>query len=465
MNRHYSPRSVTIVITEIAWVVLTLGAALAMDMGWGTSFADVADLLPQITFATLLYAAALYYADLYNFSDVQIPRELLRAVVRAFTLLALIFGVLFLSTRWLRFDSITIFIHLVLTAAFVVFFRTRIDELLTHYGIFTRIAIVGAGTEAQGLAEEILRRPEHGQKVVCFVTRDGNPGNLWIHCLNPGSRAVPVISAGSLLEAARRQRIKRILVATADLAGDLPVDELLRCKADGFEVEDGHTFYERLLGRILTAQLRPEWLIFSGGFVRSRGALLVKRGVDVVAAIGLLVCTAPLSLLTALLIKLGDGGPVLFGQARAGRDGKPFTLWKFRSMRVGAEAETGPKWAEADDPRATRVGRYIRSLRIDEIPQGWNVLRGDMSFVGPRPERPEFVAQLRTSIPYYDHRHAMWPGITGWAQVNFPYAATAEDARQKLEYDLYYLKNFSILVDLLILARTVKIILFGWGSR
>jgi exopolysaccharide biosynthesis polyprenyl glycosylphosphotransferase len=187
--------------------------------------------------------------------------------------------------------------------------------------------------------------------------------------------------------------------------------------------------------------------------------------IDVLAASALLIANAPLCAIVALLIKLEDGGPVLFRQTRTGLNGVPFDLFKFRSMRVDAEVATGPKWAENDDPRVTRVGRWIRKLRIDEIPQAWNVLRGDMSFVGPRPERPEFVAKLRTLIPYYDQRHSVQPGITGWAQVNFPYGATVEESRQKLEYDLYYLKNFSVLMDAFIMLRTIKIVFFKWGSR
>jgi lipopolysaccharide/colanic/teichoic acid biosynthesis glycosyltransferase len=198
---------------------------------------------------------------------------------------------------------------------------------------------------------------------------------------------------------------------------------------------------------------------------RSGAALPSKRAVDLAAATGVLVLTAPLSLLVAMLIKLDDGGPVLFRQVRVGQHGLPFVLRKFRSMKVDAEAETGPVWAQADDPRVTRIGRWIRILRIDEIPQAWNVLRGDMSFVGPRPERPEFVATLRSEIPFYDQRHNVRPGITGWAQVNHPYAATVQDARRKLEYDLDYLRSFSISKDLLIMLRTIRIILFGWGSR
>jgi sugar transferase (PEP-CTERM system associated) len=315
------------------------------------------------------------------------------------------------------------------------------------------------------LAAEILKRPENGHQVMWFVSPDGQTTAIEVGTPNPGVCAVPVIPAATLPQRAREAGIKQILVATADLGASMPVDELLRCKAEGFPVEDGHTFYERLLGRILTDRLRPEWLIFSDGFVRSARARVAKRMVDLVAAIGLLVATLPLCLLVALAIKLEDGGPGLFGQVRVGLKGTLFKLWKFRSMRVDAEAQTGATWADANDPRVTWVGRWIRDLRIDEIPQAWNVLRGDMSFVGPRPERPEFVATLHREIPYYEYRHTVRPGITGWAQVNLPYTATVEDARDKLEYDLYYLKNFSVLMDLFILFRTVKIILFGWGSR
>jgi lipopolysaccharide/colanic/teichoic acid biosynthesis glycosyltransferase len=198
---------------------------------------------------------------------------------------------------------------------------------------------------------------------------------------------------------------------------------------------------------------------------RTSLARAIKRIIDVVAAAVVLLLTAPLSVLVAVLIKLEDGGPVLFSQVRIGRHGAPFRLRKFRSMRVDAEAETGPVWAQAEDPRVTRVGRWTRALRIDEIPQAWNVLWGEMSFVGPRPERPEFVTLLRSAIPLYDERHAVRPGMTGWAQVNLPYAPTVEHARQKLDYDLFYLQHVSVVTDLFIMMRTIRIILLGWRDR
>lgn len=458
--RHYSPRHVAIVVAEQTCILLTLALAIGLDLGG----ARAQQLLPQVGFAAFLYLTGFYYSDLYNFEELQQREELITAALRAFSGLAVLFGIIFLSTEWLRFRSLTILLHLPAAVLFVLLIRPQIDSWLTRRGVVTRVAIVGTGRQARQIAEQILRKRESGQLVYCFVSPEeceavepplsGDPG-----------RPIPVIPAGKLIELASRDRVKRILVATRDLGPALPVDALLHCKAQGFEVLDGHTFFERLYGRIFIADLSPQWLIFSDGFKRSAAARAIKRAVDLAAAAAIVVLTAPLCLLVAAAIKLEDGGPVLYRQRRVGLRGAVFTLLKFRSMRVDAELETGPKWAEDDDPRVTRIGRWIRSLRIDEIPQAWNVLCGDMSFVGPRPERPEFVALLRDRFPYYDYRHAVRPGITGWAQVNFPYGATVEDAREKLELDLYYLKNFSVLMDLVILIRTVKIILFGWGSR
>jgi sugar transferase (PEP-CTERM system associated) len=460
----YSPRSVAIVTVEMAWLLVSLVAVIAIDRELHRSAIDFNQLVQRVGFATFLYVASFYYCDLYNFPRLQVRRDLMAATVRTFSALAVLFGVLSLFTRWLPVTSEIILLHLALTTAFVLLVRMQIDAVLTRFGWVTRIAIVGTGTEARRLAEEVLQRREHGQEIYCFIGNDPE-GVVTVRCPNPGSHSVPVFPAAVLPELAARYRVKRILVASGDLRDELPVQELLRCKAEGYEVIDGHTFYERLLGRIFVADLSPQWLIFSDGFMRSARTRTVKRVLDLVTATCVIVLTAPLAALVTLLVKLEDGGPVLFRQARVGRGGTLFTLYKFRSMQVDAEKESGPKWAEVDDPRVTRVGRWIRALRIDEIPQAWNVLRGDMSFVGPRPERPEFVAMLQTLIPYYDHRHAVRPGITGWAQVNYPYGATVEDARCKLEYDLYYLKNLSGLMDIFILIRTIKIIMFGWGSR
>ena len=468
-QRHYSPRSVAIVLADLLWLVVSLAVAVSLDPTTRRFTAYPEDVAAQATFVLLVYVVTFYYGDLYNFTELRVRRDVVTAAVRVFSVLSLLFGVILLYTEWLTLRSWTILVHLAATSVFVVVVRLRIDALLRRYAVTTRIAIVGTGPEAHGIGQQVLKHPETGHEVAFFVatatTAGGAEAAIQLRVANPGVCSVPVMPPGSIAALVHEHRIKRILVATADVGADLPVEELLQCKADGISIEDGHTFYERMLGRILVADLQPSWLIFSEGFTRSKWALAVKRVVDVVLATALLVATAPLCALVSLAIKLEDGGPVLFGQRRLGRHGVPFTVLKFRSMRVDAEAESGPAWAQADDPRVTRIGRWIRDLRIDEIPQAWNVLRGDMSFVGPRPERPEFIEILRAAIPYYDHRHAMRPGITGWAQVNFPYGATVEDGRHKLEYDLYYLKNFSVVMDVVVIIRTLKILLFGWGSR
>ncbi len=268
-----------------------------------------------------------------------------------------------------------------------------------------------------------------------------------------------------LEEIVEREGIDKFVVALSDRRGVLPVEVLLSCKLRGVKVEDVATFYEQVSGKIMLENLRPSWLVFSEDFTISPLTRSLKRLQDIVlAAIGG-VLALPVAVLVAMLIRLDSRGPVLFRQERVGQDGEPFTLIKFRSMKVDAEATTGPIYAEADDPRITRVGRVIRRMRLDELPQLVNVLNGDMSFVGPRPERRFFVEQFEKDIPYYSRRMSVKPGVTGWAQVKYPYGANAEDAAEKLRLDLYYVKNMSSLFDLFIILQTVKIVLLGQGAR
>ena len=256
----------------------------------------------------------------------------------------------------------------------------------------------------------------------------------------------------------------RIIVALDERRSKLPVEQLLSCRLKGIQVDDGMAFTEDLDGKLSVQNLYPSALIFSNGFKKALVFKRAKRYLDIVAsAVGLLL-SFPFSLLTALAIKLDSEGPVLYRQERVGEDERRFYLLKFRSMRADAE-ENGPVWAEPDDERVTRVGRVIRKLRLDEIPQMLNVLRGEMSFVGPRPERSFFIEQLEKGIPYYSQRHIIKPGITGWAQIRYPYGASKEDALEKLKYDLYYIKHMSFLFDLMIIFETAKIVLLGKGAR
>jgi sugar transferase (PEP-CTERM system associated) len=261
------------------------------------------------------------------------------------------------------------------------------------------------------------------------------------------------------------RHVDRIVVGLTDRRGRLPIEQLLRAKLSGVRVEDATTTYERLTGKILIDDLKPSWLIFSDGFRASRGTRFIKRMLDLALSILLGLLTLPLMVLTAIAVKLDSAGPAVYSQERVGENGRVFNIFKFRSMRADAEEDGQPVWAREKDDRVTRIGRLIRLTRLDELPQLWNVMRGDMSFVGPRPERPFFVEQLAREIPFYMQRHAVKPGITGWAQVKYRYGSTVEDAMEKLRYDLYYIKHLSIVFDLTIVLDTVKVILFGKGAQ
>jgi sugar transferase (PEP-CTERM system associated) len=286
----------------------------------------------------------------------------------------------------------------------------------------------------------------------------------------PGDRGEiprgPLFRATSgLVGLALRARIEEIVVAMDDRRGGFPSDALLECRLRGIQVTDLLTFLERESGRVSVELMHPGWLIFANGFRCDFLRLATKRAFDVVVSLGMLIVSAPLALLAAVAIHAEDRGPILYRQTRTGQDGRPFRMIKFRSMRVDAEADGRAVWASRNDSRTTRVGAWIRRLRIDELPQLLNVLSGQMSLVGPRPERPEFVAALAHNVPFYNERHFVKPGITGWAQVRYGYGASESDAQAKLEYDLYYVKHHSLALDLMVLVQTVEIVLFRIGSR
>ncbi|MFX0195928.1 MAG: TIGR03013 family XrtA/PEP-CTERM system glycosyltransferase [Candidatus Hodarchaeota archaeon] len=260
-------------------------------------------------------------------------------------------------------------------------------------------------------------------------------------------------------------KVDRIIVAMEERRGRFPAEELLKCRMEGISIEEGIAFYEHLTGKLLIERAYPSFFIFSNGFIKTTYRNLVKTAMDFFLSVFGLILLLPIMALTALAIKLDSSGPVFYQQERMGKNGKIFLLLKFRSMKDNAERETGPVWAAEKDKRVTRVGKIIRKLRLDEIPQMINVLRGEMSFVGPRPERPHFVKHLQDEIPFYQKRHAVKPGITGWAQIEYTYGASTNDALEKLKYDLYYIKNISLFFDMNIIFQTIRSVLFGRGAR
>ncbi len=382
--------------------------------------------------------------------------------------------------------------------------RTLFHVLLRRFHFNERVLVVGVGPLAEHLVEEIESRPDSGYQVVAHLPelptgeRDGSDppdeeasevessphprgwrrlegrGGVALASAPadattasdaaPAADASPAERPRPLEDLVRDLRVDHIVLTMTERRGGFATGELLRCRLAGVVVEQGEDLYERVTGKIAVEALRPSYLIFNRGFVQHPVSAFAKRALDLVLAVVGIVLTWPLMVATAIAVRLDSPGPFLFRQERTGHNGRAFTLCKFRSMRTDAEKLTGPVWASQDDPRITRVGRFIRKTRLDELPQLFNVLLGEMSLVGPRPERPHFVQELASKIPFYEQRNLVKPGLTGWAQINYPYGNTVDDARQKLRYDLFYIKNRSLLFDLSIIFNTVKTVLLRRGT-
>jgi sugar transferase (PEP-CTERM system associated) len=321
-----------------------------------------------------------------------------------------------------------------------------------------RVLVLGTGPEAAAVDATLSRLAHRGVQVVGFYQTDAaHPVSV------PRER---ILASTPLQETIRSLRIREIVVAMREQRGGrMPLDDLLSCRLQGVPVTDLPALFERVAGAVHLESLKASWLIYGRGFHQGLGRRAVKRGFDLLAAATLLLLAAPIMLIAAAAIYAESGRPVVFRQERIGLGGRSFMLFKFRSMRPDAERDGVPRWAASGDPRITRVGRFMRRVRIDELPQIFNILRGEMSLVGPRPERPFFVAQLSRHVPFYAVRHAVKPGLTGWAQVRYSYGASVEDAMRKLEYDLYYVKNHSLLLDVVTLLLTVRVVLLGEGAR
>jgi len=333
--------------------------------------------------------------------------------------------------------------------------------VISTFDMFKRqILVIGAGDTAARIARLADSHAIHPFKIKAFVKMAHEPVCVPCISLDLGQSQNP----DSLVNYAREQGVREIVIATSERRG-LPVHPLLRCKLAGIRTTDFLSFWERECGRVNIDVLQPSWLVFSDGFRVGRLVSLSKRLFDIAVSVFLLIFTAPILLASAIAIKLDSPGPVFYRQVRVGLHGHPFTILKFRSMAVKAEQEGSPQWACLNDDRVTRVGSVIRKIRIDELPQLLNVLWGAMSFVGPRPERPHFVEQLAAQIPFYRERHSVKPGITGWAQISYRYGASLEDAREKLSYDLYYVKNRGLFLDFVILMETVRVVLWADGGR
>ncbi len=437
--------------------MVILGAYLRF-LGDPASFYTYEYLIPKALLIVACIQLSLYYFDLYDLkvfrSNIELGIRLLQSLGASTILLALLYYLF----PFLLIGRGIFFISLGFMGAIIVLWRILYNHFLKMKQLDQKIMIIGSGLLAKNIAKEIVERVDSGFKVVGFITED--PERVGEKLVNPSI----IGDHSQILDIALRERVDRIIVALEERRGRFPEAQLLECKMRGIVIEDGINFYEHLTGRLQVESLRPSFLIFSDGFKKSKISMGVKQVIEFILSMVGLILFTPILLILSFLIKIDSPGPVFYKQERVGKGGKIFRLLKFRSMVENAEAH-GPVWAEKEDKRITRVGRWIRKWRLDEIPQLFNVLKGDMSFVGPRPERPYFVEQLRKEIPFYDQRHTVKPGVTGWAQIKYRYGASKEDALEKLKYDLYYIKNFSPLFDLLIIFETIKVVLFRKGSR
>ena len=453
LYRHYVP-SLVFAMVAADLTVIALAAASAQHLGYWIGEGAEWPKAASVGAATLL---ALYLADLYNV-DFRVRRaELASRLFVALAAAAIGVAALGFAFPTLRLGRLA-FLHILGVGALgLLVSRLGWVALGPKRRQSHRVLVLGVGPSAATLPE---------------LQFSGTRPFTILGFLEDAPDAADRVPAGfdllgktkDLLNLVDELRPDLVLVALAEMRRALPAEELLECRLRGINVELWPTFYEKQTGKILVTNLRPSWLIFSDGFVKTSATRMVKRVLDVGLAFAGLVLSLPIMAVVACAIKLTSKGPALFRQQRVGQNGRIFVLNKFRSMTVDAERD-GPVWAAQRDPRVTRVGGWIRRTRLDELPQFWNVLVGDMSFVGPRPERPEFVGTLQRDIPFYMGRHSVKPGITGWAQVRHHYAASVEDSVEKLQYDLYYIKNMSPLLDLVILLNTLQVVLFARGSR
>ena len=456
--KHYIPHAVILLgLIDVALLMLAGEAgwrirASQLDMAVGEMTGRIGELIAYaVTMITAMVAVGVYGAESLRSMRFATAR-LLVAVSLGIIALAFVDFVVGGNNLW---RSILAY-AMGLTIVLLMLNRLLVGGMLGASAFRRRVLVLGAGDRADRL-RSLSERPESGFVIVGFIAMtDAEP---------VVSEAIARGAINNLTRFVENLGASEVVLALEERRNALPLADLLRIKTTGVHVNDFSSFIERETGRVDLASVNPSWLIFSDGFSSGRAiSSAAKRVFDIVASALLLALTGPIILLFALLVKLDSKGPAFFRQTRVGLFGQDFNLIKLRSMRTDAEAD-GAQFAQANDPRTTRIGRFIRKVRIDELPQAWAVLKGEMSFVGPRPERPEFVSDLEQQLPFYAERHMVKPGITGWAQINYPYGANLEDSRHKLEYDLYYAKNYTPFLDLLIMLQTLRVVLWHEGAR
>ena len=461
-KQYYPIRNIFFFIGEgiAIFVAVMVASWLLLNVEW---FGFDRWIYLKILLISMVCQTCLYYNDLYDLKVTDTFQELAIRLLQSLGTAAIILAGIYVIFPKTIVGSGIFAVSIVFVVVLIVSWRFFYTLILSR-GLFNqKIILLGSGLLAQNIFNEIILRKDSGYSIALNV--QDSPEGSGISCNQMQTETICKKDYDGLCELADQLDIKKIVVAIKERRGKLPLKELVKCRVKGIDVIEGTTFYEMLAGKLIVDEINPAWIIFSKGFYKSRSRRFIKRTLDLVLSTFMVVLFLPLIILTAVLIKIDSKGPVLFSQERVGMNKKPYMLYKFRSMIPDAEKKSGPVWASDNDKRITRVGKAIRKWRIDEIPQLWNVLKGDMSFVGPRPEREFFVNKLEEIIPYYVERFSVKPGISGWAQVCYSYGASVDDAVEKLNYDLFYIKNMSVFMDLMIILRTIKIVLFGKGAR
>lgn len=459
-KQYYPVRNAFFVVGEGLFIFLSVIIASWLLIGHDFIMVDQA-----LLFKTLLISVVcqlfLYYNDLYDLNVTNTYRELFIRLLQALGASAIFLAVVYFLFPAFIIGRGVFTVSICFVIAFIVLWRVGYTHVLNR-GLFDqKIVLLGSGELARNIAGEISDSRDCGYRIAAVVNGQNSDGQ----CVEGVAARICKNGYDGLCKEARALNIDKIVVAIEERRTGFPIRQLLQCRVDGIEVIEGTSFYEMLTGKLIVEKINPSWLIFSEGFRKSWLRRVLKRSGDLLLSIIMLVLLAPVLVVAAILIKLDSKGPVFFSQERVGENRKPYMVHKFRSMVQDAEKQSGPVWAQSNDSRVTRVGKFIRKWRIDEFPQLFNVIKGEMSFVGPRPERAFFVKELEEAIPYYGERFSVKPGVTGWAQVNYPYGASVEDAKEKLNYDLFYIKNMSIFMDMMVVMRTVKTVLFGEGAR
>jgi len=404
----------------------------------------------------------LYYNDLYDFDVASTLTETSIRLLQAIGVTSIFLAAIYFVFPQLIIDQKIFILSILFLFVFIIGWRLVYIQILNK-GLFNEnIILLGSSSLALDILKEIQNTIDCGYTISAIIP-DSEDEPFEIDQLQ--HKIIIRQEKDDLCKAASDMGTNKVVVALKERRGSFPTDELIQCRTAGIEVIEGSTFYEMLTGKVLVTKVNPSWLIFSDGFQKSKMQTILKRIEDIVLSLVMLTILSPLLIITAILIKIDSKGPIFFAQDRVGFQNKEYMMHKFRSMVQDAEKFTGPVWAQNNDSRITKVGKIIRKFRIDELPQLWEVLIGKMSLVGPRPERKHFTDDLEKQIPFYSQRFNVKPGLTGWAQVSYDYGATVSDAIEKLNYDLFYIKNLSITMDVVIILRTVKTVLFGRGAR